>query len=228
MTIQIDYCVGDEQRSSTWAKFWVHGLNAAKEDQSVDKKSRDYEFCCLDAPEDAMFSIFEQSGNKHGTDTYKFRICRATASAENEIVSSYTDRRYCKGNFEVIAEAFGTTKAPRLMGWWKEKPGDVDPLAYAKLCAAYIDKRGVKDLPTIDAAVKPETKSRQADRKDCVWLLINRLDPSEYAVYPSVKAAIADNPGDWNYLKKSGCYARDQGTTESIQMIRPLKYGEKF
>ncbi len=81
---EIEYVSGREQHSNLWGKFYVKGLEeyAAKEDSSSNTH-RDYEqyqcYVCLDVPAGTLFTIFEQSGDKRGTDNFYFYICEVTA-----------------------------------------------------------------------------------------------------------------------------------------------------
>jgi hypothetical protein len=148
----IEFVNGKESHTSNWGKFYVKGLDtwAAKEDFDENRRDNHYSYqgyVCLDVPEGTMFTIFEQSGNKRGTDTYKFQICTVTAEVAGEAISNYGSG-FVRGNYKVIAEGLTNTKAPRLMKWWIDSPDK--SLAFAEHCKAYIDKRGVKELPAME------------------------------------------------------------------------------
>jgi hypothetical protein len=118
----IEYISGDESHTSTWAKFWVHGLDkwGVRENDGCpesDKHSTYHQFVCLDIPEGTVFTIFEQDGDKRGTNRYGFYICKASREI-CRIESGYDARRHCSGNFEILLEGIGKTKTPRLLGWW--------------------------------------------------------------------------------------------------------------
>ena len=147
--MNIEFVQGNEQHSSYWGKYYVKGLESwqVKEDFSQNRKDNHYSnqgYVCLDVPENTVFTIFEQNGNKRGTDEFVFTICKAALPFSSNVASYGSG--FCTGNFEIIIRAIGKTKGPRLLDWWTKR-GDADPLEYAQLCAKYIEKRGIKDLP---------------------------------------------------------------------------------
>ena len=151
----IEFIQGQESHSSNWGKYYVKGLEKweCKEDGNYDKHQSYSEFQCNDVPEGTVFTIFEQSGNKRGTDVFHFQIF-VTTDAEVSTDDSAYGQGKTAGNFKKLAHGDGKVKAPRLMNWWTEqKPKDVDPMAFAEHCQAYIDKRGVKNVPPME--VKP-------------------------------------------------------------------------
>lgn len=143
----IEWVQGNEHHTSLWGKFYVKGIEGVKEDSDRNRRDRHHSYQCYYADttnESQLFTIFLQDGDKYGTDTIDFYICK-TLSADteiNQIVHNYTDC-YCKGHFAVIAHGSGKTKAPRLMKWWIDNPDQ--SLEYAQLCAKAIQKRGCKD-----------------------------------------------------------------------------------
>ncbi|MGE5658145.1 MAG: hypothetical protein ACM37W_16200 [Actinomycetota bacterium] len=169
----VEYISGQEQHSSSWAKFYVKGLDkwAVREtdgEPQSDKHSSYSQFVCLDVPESQVFTIFEQDGDKMGTDAFKFHICKT--SKEFGAIKSEYGRRHCTGNFEIICEGLGKTRAPRLMDWWQkaEKLTNEQKLAFAEHCAQHIHKRGIKKLPefklpepTIAPTVNPTVKDEK-------------------------------------------------------------------
>jgi hypothetical protein len=146
----IEFIQGQESHSSNWGKYYVKGLEAwqVKEDGQYTKHETYTEYQCNDVPEGTVFTIFEQSGNKRGTDTFIFSICVTTDETVNTDDSAYGDGKIA-GNFKILLQATGKVKAPRLMNWWEAR-GKKDPVKYAEHCAAYIDKRGIKELPPIE------------------------------------------------------------------------------
>ena len=149
--MNIEFVQGAEQHTSNWGKFYLKGLEKwqVKEDFSENCHDRHHSYqgyVCLDIPEGTLFTIFEQSGSKRGTDEFYFLIC-STCSETCEVKAEYGKGR-CIGNYQIIAEGIGKVKAPRLMDWWINSP--VHILEFALHCAAHIDKRGLKNLPTID------------------------------------------------------------------------------
>lgn len=148
----LEYVVGTETHSSNWGKFYVKGLEKweVKEDHETNVRDshHNYQFKMADVPTDTVFTIFEQSGSKRGTDTFTFLICATKPGLDARYTASYGDG-FVSGDYYEIARATGTIKAPRLMGWWTAKPTNVDPLEYAHHCALYIGKRGVAVLPPL-------------------------------------------------------------------------------
>jgi hypothetical protein len=150
----IEYVSGKEWHTSNWGKMYVKGLEkvVVREDHEKNVHNQHHSYQCyvgIAVPTGTVFTIFYQDGNKRGTDTWDYMICVADDSvAEHEISYGYTGT-FVKGNFRVIIKATGKTKAPRLMGWWDARSANTDPIAYAEHCAAWIDKRGVAELPAM-------------------------------------------------------------------------------
>lgn len=149
----IEFVQGQEQHSSSWGKFYVKGLEKYQVKEEFDENRKDnhhsYQgYTCLNVLEGTMFTIFAQSGDKRGTDDYRFYICVAT----DVCVEKKSGHGWCEGNFEIVAQGTTLTKAPRLMGWWINSP--IKTHKFAQHCAAFIDKRGVKVLPPIRETTK--------------------------------------------------------------------------
>lgn len=154
----IEFIQGQESHSSNWGKYYVKGLEKweCKEDGNYNKHQSYSDFQCNNVPEGTVFTIFEQSGNKRGTDVFHFQIF-VTTDAEININDSAYGQGKTAGNFRKLAHGEGKVKAPRLMTWWTEqKPKDVDPVAFAEHCQAYINKRGVKDVPPMEVKLTVE------------------------------------------------------------------------
>jgi hypothetical protein len=155
--MNIEFLQGADSHTSNWAKFYVKGLDKWRVRETDGEPSSDHhanyqQYVCLDVPENTVFTVFEQSGDKRGTSTFNFFICKASFEP-SEITADY--ERYCRGNFEVICEGLGKTKAPRLMDWWLalgEGRKRKELLAYAEHCKQNIDRRGVKELPVFNFA----------------------------------------------------------------------------
>lgn len=152
----IEFVQGQESHSSNWGKYYVKGLEKwqVKEDFECEINDRHHNYngyVCNDVPEGTIFTIFEQSGNKHGTDTFYFLICQATDEQVEKDKADY-GRAFIEGNFKILVRAEGKTKAPRLMGWWNDSKDH--SLAFANHCAIYINKRGIKELPPLETEVK--------------------------------------------------------------------------
>lgn len=147
----IEFVNGQESHTSYWGKFYVKGLETweVKEDfaENCHDKHHSYQgYVCLDVPEGTMFSIFEQNGNKRGTDDYIFRICQVTEDVTT--IDSIYGSGKITGNFKVVATSGNSkTKAPRLFAWWKDSADHSYEFACA--CAAHIDKRGQKNPPVL-------------------------------------------------------------------------------
>jgi hypothetical protein len=152
MPANIEFIMGQETHSSNWGKFYVKGLEAwqCNEGSTRDKHQSYTDYQCNDVPDGTIFTIFEQSGNKRGTDTFAFTICQATGEQINMEDSAYGSGKIA-GNYKILARAITPTKAPRLMGWWIDLLKDQDPAQWAQHCAAHIDKRGVKNPPPMEA-----------------------------------------------------------------------------
>lgn len=149
----IEYVTGNESHTSNWGKFYVKGLEklAAKEDDPRNEHDRHASYQCyvaLAVPPRAIFTIFEQSGDKRGTDVFEFLICQSGGGSTQQIKSAYGSG-CIEGEFEIIAQASGKVKAPRLMDWWQARPTGTDPLEWARHCATHINTRGLKDIPAI-------------------------------------------------------------------------------
>ena len=147
----IEYVSGNEQHSSSWGKFYIKGLEklVVKEEHDENRRDRHHgyqNYLGNSVPGGAVFTVFAQSGDKRGTNDWHYWICVADDAVESTRIAGYG---WIEGNFRILAHAEGKVKAPRLMGWWDKRPSNVSPLAYAEHCAAYIDKRGVAELPPI-------------------------------------------------------------------------------
>lgn len=151
-TKPLEWVVGTETHSSNWGKFYVKGLEPWGVREEHDANRRDshhnYQFWMATVPDDTVFTIFEQSGNKRGTDTWVFIILKTDSSLDGRYEAAYGDG-FVRGGFAEIARASGNIKAPRLMNWWQAKPASVDALSYAYHCAEHIGRRGVAVLPPI-------------------------------------------------------------------------------
>lgn len=148
MAIELEFVQGQESHSSYWGKFYIKGLEKFQvaEDFMQNRRDRHHSYqgyVVLGAPSGTLFSIFEQNGSKRGTETFRFAICVIA----DEFCDWQTEygAGFVRGNFKIIAKADSRIKAPRLMGWWNN--GGDQSLELAEHCAAYIDKRGMKELP---------------------------------------------------------------------------------
>jgi hypothetical protein len=144
--LRIEYLQGSETHSSSWAKFYIKGLEeiVVKEEHDSNLSDRhhgyQYYYGNLKGEESNLFTIFSQDGDKRGTANFEFYICQLDAYSFNRIEGKYG---FCEGNFSIIASAIGKTKAPRLMGWWVDNKHLQSP-EYARCCGESINKRGQK------------------------------------------------------------------------------------
>lgn len=147
----IEFVQGNESHSSYWGKYYVKGLEQyqVKEDFDENRYDRHHSYqgyVCCNVPDGVIFTIFEQNGSKRGTDTFLFSICETDSTEEIQKDKAEYGKGFFQGQYKVIAQGKTKTLAPRLLDWWTS--GDKTK-AYAELCAKYIDKRGVKNLPII-------------------------------------------------------------------------------
>lgn len=149
----VEYVSGSESHTSYWGKFYVKGLESVsvKEDDDANERGKhaSYQFWMAEARPGAVFTVFEQDGNKRGTDNWTYRICVASEADQAEIKANY-GRGRISGQFAVIAQGEGKIRAPRLMDWWDKKPANVDPLVWAAHLRDNIDKRGMKEPPALE------------------------------------------------------------------------------
>jgi hypothetical protein len=173
----IEYRVGSETHSSAWGNFYVKGLEKweAKEGGKRDRHHSYTELVCLDVPNSTIFTVFDQSGDKHGTNEFNFFICEAFICEAQDTVPQqcirggcYRSGGYIEGNFAVIALGEGKARAPRLMDWWGDMPKKCAAFLvekdgeksfqegtrrrYALWCAEHISTRGLKDIPPLPPA----------------------------------------------------------------------------
>ena len=152
----LEYVTGSESHTSSWGKFYVKGLEGfvVKEDHPNNQRGKHANYQCYagEIPEGTVFTIFEQSGDKRGSDIYKYHICQVDSIvAEQTIKAGYGDGEIT-GCFTILAQATTLIKSPRLMAWWDARPKDVDAAEYARHLAQYIDKRGMAQPPALIAA----------------------------------------------------------------------------
>jgi hypothetical protein len=146
----IEYTIGSEHRSSNWGKFFIQGLEDWKCGESFVKNSKEFytDYCCNNVPEDTVFTVFDQSGDKYSPKVFQFWILAVGGQTDNIVESSFGSGKV-QGDYRTLAYARGQLKACRLMDWWNTKPTHTDRLEYAIKCGEYIQKRGVKDCPSI-------------------------------------------------------------------------------
>jgi hypothetical protein len=147
----LEFVQGSEQHTSSWGKFYVKGLEEyqVREEHQGERHDNHHNYSgydCVDVPEGTLFSVFEQNGDKRGTDLFIFVICITTDEVVTHREASYGNG-FIRGNFREIVKINSKIKAPRLMEWWNKIPKQ--NLAYAEWCAECINKRGVKNLPSL-------------------------------------------------------------------------------
>lgn len=169
----LEYTVGNESHSSFWGKFYVKGLEKYEIKEGGSRtKHESYAELAADVPDGAIFTVFSQSGNKRGTDAFDFYICEArrpgdTASCRID-GGCYGKGGVIVGNYVILCRGAGTTKAPRLMGWWQKlgekcaaylnedgKLRTGTRKRFAFWCAEHLEKRGLKELPEMPAEYNP-------------------------------------------------------------------------
>lgn len=152
----IEYVSGNENHTSNWGKFYIKGLEkfVVKEDHPRNERGKHALYQCYvgEIPNGTIFTILEQSGDKRGIDTYRCWICQADSSQPDLTIESAYGSGTITGAFVILASADSKIKAPRLMGWWDARPANIDPAAYAKHLAKYIDKRGMVQPPALEVA----------------------------------------------------------------------------
>lgn len=156
----IEFVHGQESHSSSWGKFYIKGLEAfqTKEDFTENRNDKHHNYngyVCNDVPVGTIFTVFEQSGDKRGTDIYEFAICEISNDEANKWKPSYGSGKLI-GNYRIVTIENTKTKAPRLMDWWINSRDK--SLAFAKWCDAHINKRGIKELPPM---ATPSTAKRK-------------------------------------------------------------------
>lgn len=115
----IESKTGAEQHTSSWGKFYIHGLKLVKEDYTNDRH-HSYTTACTDVPDNTLFTVWAASGDKRGTDEADYYILRADNSREEqEIENGYG---YVKGRWEVLAHGDGKVRGLRLMQWALKQP----------------------------------------------------------------------------------------------------------
>lgn len=183
----IEFIEGNESHSSYWGKFYIKGLEDFEVREDFDGEIHDNHhsytgWVCNNLPEGQIFTIFEQNGNKRGTDTFIFAICIAGDAEFYDWKPQYGSG-FIRGNFKLICKADSKTKAPRLMDWWTKGDGS---LAYAQHCAAHIDKRGLKELPPMPKAPQQEEEK--------VRLIYNFELPQSKAsiIHDSIQATVTE------------------------------------
>jgi hypothetical protein len=156
----VNFSVGSDQTSHSWAKFYVRGL----EKWQVRVENADYQkYTCLNVPVGTIFTIYCVHGDNHGTKDIRFYICEVIRQEYgcSEINSMY-DRtraynRSCNGDFEILLEGKGKTKAPRLLGWWddflKSSPDASEEAkkSFIAHCQRHLAIRGLKLLPKMES-----------------------------------------------------------------------------
>jgi hypothetical protein len=156
MSTLIEARTGSEQHSSSWGKFYIHGLPLVADDYSRTRHES-YRDSALEAEDGIVFSIWATEGDKYGTSSSDYYICVTDSAAESRSITGgcYSRGGYCRGCFRVLAHGKGKTKAPRLLEWVKNVGGiECMSVELAEHFADYIDKRGVARPPEYSECVR--------------------------------------------------------------------------
>lgn len=110
---------GDEQHTSSWGKFYLHGIKLIADERQNDKHYS-YTIGAVETEDDAIFTAYAASGDKRGMNACDYYILRADAAQpEAEIKNGYG---FVRGHWEVLAHGDGTVRGPRLLSWAADKP----------------------------------------------------------------------------------------------------------
>ena len=150
----IEARTGNESHSSTWGKFYVHGLDLVAEGYSRDRHEF-YRAAAGEIPDGALFTIWHSEGDKRGTDTNDYYICVSDSAAEPLTIEGGCYNRgegYVRGRFRILAHGDGPVRAPRLLEWVKAAGGIEKMTAeLAVHFAAEIKRRGIKTPAPLSA-----------------------------------------------------------------------------
>jgi hypothetical protein len=117
--------VGEEWHTSSWGKFYMHGVSLVAEGR-VKTRHETYTSGALEVEDGTLLTVWASAGNKRGTDSADFYILLTDASAGlATIENGYGE---LTGRWQVLAHGDGPTRAGRLLGWAKGKELTV-PLA---------------------------------------------------------------------------------------------------
>jgi|GEM_PF-550092 len=219
--MHVEYVSGSESHASTYAEFYVHGLDqwaVCQTDDEPEADSNYKHYICLDIPENQVFTVFRKDGDKFGVKGYNFFICK-TSKALGTIPGN-RGNGYCGGDIEVICKGEGKTKAPRLFGWWIDFTGKSDEnkrtneqkLAFAQHCANFINKRGIKELPPFELPKAEEGEPEKLEILEAIAAVEEKAiapDPQPQPEQKSVKI--------WVPLDKITLDAGTQPTTRHDQ-----------
>lgn len=142
----LEFLLTSVQKNQNWAKFFVKGLEDYQiEDSNVSRHYKPWErytnYIAYDMPDNIIFTVYTQSGNKNGSQDFRFYICKTITDNPNSI----TGAGWIEGDFVIIAEGLKKVFAPRLMNWWNNSKDH--SLKFAYHCSRHIGKRGIKELP---------------------------------------------------------------------------------
>ena len=107
---------GEEWHTSSWGKFYTHGLSLVA-DARVRSKHETYVSGAVEVEDGIVFTVWASRGNKRGTDAADYYILLTDAACESATI----DNGYgtLTGRWQVLAHGDGVTRAGRLLGWVK-------------------------------------------------------------------------------------------------------------
>ncbi len=112
----IEAKTGFEQHTSSWGKFFLHGIEIVA-DERIRDGHHAYTVGAAEAKDGAIFTVWAARGDKHGTNENDYYILLAnSAQPAAEIENGYG---YVRGRWEVLAHGDGKVRAPRLLAWTK-------------------------------------------------------------------------------------------------------------
>lgn len=114
----IEAKVGQEQHSSSWGKFYIHGFKLVADDRRND---RHYSFTegAAEVADGTIFTVWAADGDKRGTDDNDYYILVADGGQEPATIDN--GYGHITGCWRVLAHGDGKIRAPRLLSWAKDK-----------------------------------------------------------------------------------------------------------
>jgi hypothetical protein len=107
---------GSEQHSSSWGKFIVMGVRLVADERQADRHHT-YTAGAAEVDDGTVFTIWQATGNRRGTDQADFYILLADSAQEPTTIDNGYGR--LTGRWQVLAHGDGPVRAPRLLGWTK-------------------------------------------------------------------------------------------------------------
>ena len=136
---------GKEWHSSACGEFYIHGLALVAENFNKGKH-QSYREAAAEVPDGTIFTVWDRSGDKHGTNSNDYYVLLADASQEPQEITGgcYRSGGYVRGRWQVLAHGDGKVRAPRLLGWVKAQ-GGIEKVseALARHLGSEIHRRGI-------------------------------------------------------------------------------------